>query len=91
MLKDQRSDQLLAMINPGMMLWAPKEYDMFRLCEPGMSEALLYRYLIAICKKHRWRKILSIVAGFTLFGKLFPATFTPDNWIARCSIAPRAN
>lgn len=45
MLKDPRSDQLLAMINPGMMLWAPREYDMFRLCEPGMSEALRYRYL----------------------------------------------
>lgn len=45
MLKDPCSDQLLAIINPGMMLWAPREYDMFRLCEPGMSEALLYRYL----------------------------------------------
>lgn len=45
MLKDARSDQLLAMINPGMMLWAPREYDLFRLCEPGMSEALFYRYL----------------------------------------------
>ncbi|ACS85990.1 YcbJ family phosphotransferase [Musicola paradisiaca] len=46
MLKDPRTDQLLAMLNPGMMLWAPREYDLFRLCEePGMAEQLLYRYL----------------------------------------------
>lgn len=45
MLKDARSDQLLAMINPGMMLWAPREYELFRLCESGMPEQLLYHYL----------------------------------------------
>ncbi|PWC17272.1 YcbJ family phosphotransferase [Brenneria corticis] len=45
MLKDARSDQLLAMINPGMMLWAPREYELLRLCESGMPEQLLYRYL----------------------------------------------
>ncbi|KAA9001392.1 YcbJ family phosphotransferase [Affinibrenneria salicis] len=45
MLKDARTDQLLAMINPGMMLWAPREYELFRLCEAGMPEQLLYRYL----------------------------------------------
>ncbi len=45
MLKDPRSDQLLAMINPGMVLWAPREYELFRLCEEGAAESLLYRYL----------------------------------------------
>lgn len=45
MLKDARSDQLLAIINPGTMLWAPREYELFRLCEDGMSESLLSRYL----------------------------------------------
>lgn len=45
MLKDPRSDQLLAMLNPGMMLWAPREYELFRLCEEGMPNELLYRYL----------------------------------------------
>ncbi|QTF08106.1 YcbJ family phosphotransferase [Brenneria izadpanahii] len=45
MLKDSRSDQLLAMINPGVMLWAPREYELLRLCEPGMPEQLLYHYL----------------------------------------------
>lgn len=45
MLKDTHSDQLIGMINPGMMLWAPREYDLFRLCGSEMSENLLYRYL----------------------------------------------
>lgn len=45
MLKDARSDQLLAMINPGIVLWAPREYELFRLCESGMPEQLLYHYL----------------------------------------------
>ncbi|MCG8709045.1 YcbJ family phosphotransferase [Brenneria sp. 4F2] len=45
MLKDSHSDQLLAMINPGVMLWAPREYELLRLCEAGMPEQLLYHYL----------------------------------------------
>jgi fructosamine-3-kinase len=45
MLKDAKTDQLLAMLNPGMMLWAPREYELFRLCEVGMPEQLLFRYL----------------------------------------------
>lgn len=45
MLKDARTDQLLAMLNPGPMLWAPREYDLFRLCEDGMPSELLYHYL----------------------------------------------
>ncbi|MBW7982404.1 YcbJ family phosphotransferase [Enterobacillus tribolii] len=45
MLKDPRSDQLLAMLNPGMTLWAPREYDLFRLSEDGMATMLLHRYL----------------------------------------------
>ncbi|MDR3432337.1 MAG: YcbJ family phosphotransferase [Rouxiella aceris] len=45
MLKDPKSDQLLAMINPGMVLWAPREFELFRLWEQGMSSQLLYRYL----------------------------------------------
>ncbi|WJV64281.1 YcbJ family phosphotransferase [Pectobacteriaceae bacterium CE70] len=45
MLKDAHSDQLLAMINPGIVLWAPREYELFRLCESGMPEQLLYHYL----------------------------------------------
>ena len=30
MLIDSRSDQLLAMVGPGLMLWAPREYELFR-------------------------------------------------------------
>lgn len=45
MLKDPDSDQLLSMINPGMMLWAPREYELFRLSTEGMPTQLLYRYL----------------------------------------------
>ncbi|AHG21976.1 hypothetical protein Z042_21925 [Chania multitudinisentens RB-25] len=45
MLKDAKTDQLLAMLNPGMMLWAPREYELFRLCEAGMPDQLLFRYL----------------------------------------------
>jgi hypothetical protein len=45
MLKDPKSDQLLAMLNPGMMLWAPREYELFRLCEAGMPSQLLFYYL----------------------------------------------
>lgn len=45
LLKDPRSDQLLAMINPGTVLWAPREFDLFRLWEEGMSEQLLFSYL----------------------------------------------
>lgn len=45
MLKDARSDQLLAAINPGTMLWAPREYELFRLYESGQEEQLLWRYL----------------------------------------------
>ncbi len=45
MLKDPKSDQLLAMLNPGVVLWAPREYDLFRLCEAGMPSQLLFSYL----------------------------------------------
>ncbi|MGB8667436.1 MAG: YcbJ family phosphotransferase [Serratia inhibens] len=45
MLKDAKSDQLLAMLNPGMMLWAPREYELFRLCETGMPSQLMFYYL----------------------------------------------
>ncbi|QKJ86615.1 hypothetical protein PMPD1_1664 [Paramixta manurensis] len=45
MLKDPRSDQLLAMMNPGMVLWAPREFELFHLCEAGAEESLLWRYL----------------------------------------------
>jgi len=45
MLKDPRSDQLLAMVNPGLTLWAPREYELFRLCDTPQAESLLWHYL----------------------------------------------
>ncbi|QCR36545.1 YcbJ family phosphotransferase [Nissabacter sp. SGAir0207] len=45
MVKDARSDQLLAMVNPGVVLWAPREYDLFRLSEEGAAGELLGAYL----------------------------------------------
>ena len=45
MLKDSRSDQLLAMLGPGVMLWAPREYDLFRLSDSAAAESLLWHYL----------------------------------------------
>lgn len=45
MMKDARSDQLLAMVNPGVVLWAPREYDLFRLSEEGAAGELLGAYL----------------------------------------------
>lgn len=43
--KSARSDDLLGVIDPGIILWAPREYELFRLSEPGQAEALLYHYL----------------------------------------------
>ncbi len=44
MLKDPRTDQLMAMINPGPMLWAPREYELFRLYDEGHAESLFWAY-----------------------------------------------
>lgn len=44
-LKDSRSDELLSFINPGPILWAPREYELFRLGEENESEALFFHYL----------------------------------------------
>jgi hypothetical protein len=59
MLKDPRSDQLLAMVGPGMMLWAPREYELFRLAESGQAEGCCG----TTCAGRRWRKRFSGGAG----------------------------
>jgi hypothetical protein len=63
MLKDGRSDQLLAMVNPGMMLWAPREYEIFRLYEQGQSESLLWHYLqrAPVAESFLWRRWLYVL------------------------------
>lgn len=45
MLKEVWSDQLLSMINPGVVLWAPREFELFRLSDEGRGEELMFRYL----------------------------------------------
>ncbi|STV48208.1 chromosome partition protein MukF [Klebsiella pneumoniae subsp. ozaenae] len=63
MLKDPRSDQLLAMVGPGMMLWAPREYELFRLAEGGQAEQLLWRYLqqAPVSEAFVWRRWLYLL------------------------------
>jgi len=45
MLKDPHSDQLVAMTQPGTILWAPREYELMRLAENGAEASLLQHYL----------------------------------------------
>ena len=63
MLKDPRSDQLLAMVGPGMMLWAPRDYELFRLAEGGQAEQLLWRYLqqAPVSEAFVWRRWLYLL------------------------------
>lgn len=63
MLKDPRSDQLLAMVGPGVMLWAPREYELFRLSESGLAEDLLWHYLqrASVSESFLWRRWLYLL------------------------------
>lgn len=45
MIKNARSDQLLAMTQPGNILWAPREYDLIHLDDTPAGQALLQHYL----------------------------------------------
>lgn len=60
MLKDARSDQLLAMVGPGIMLWAPREYELFRLADSELAEGLLWHYLqrAPVAEAFIWRRWL---------------------------------
>ena len=63
MLKDSRSDQLLAMLGPGIMLWAPREYELFRLSDSGAAEGLLWHYLqrAPVAEAFLWRRWLYLL------------------------------
>ena len=63
MLKDPRSDQLLAMVGPGIMLWAPREYELFRLSDSGAAEGLLWHYLqrAPVAEASLWRRWLYLL------------------------------
>ncbi|WP_024548365.1 YcbJ family phosphotransferase [Siccibacter turicensis] len=63
MLKDARSDQLVAVVNPGVMLWAPREYDLFRLLDDGLGESLFWSYLqrAPVAESFMWRRWLYVL------------------------------
>lgn len=60
MLKDPRTDQLLAVVGPGVMLWAPREYELFRLYDSALAEGLLWHYLqhAPVAESFIWRRWL---------------------------------
>lgn len=45
MLREARSDRLLAMINPGPVQWAPREFELYPLCETGIGDEVVGEYL----------------------------------------------
>lgn len=59
-LKDARSDQLIAMMQPGTILWAPREYDLMRLADSGAEASLLQYYLqrAPVAEGFLWRRWL---------------------------------
>lgn len=63
MLKEARSDQLLAVVGAGMMLWAPREYELFRLSDGGQEEQLLWHYLhrAPVAESFLWRRWLYLL------------------------------
>ncbi len=85
MLKDSRSDQLLAMVGPGIMLWAPREYELFRLSEGGAAEDLLWHYL----QRAPLRRPFSGDAGSIFSGMRWRNWSTPGALIAPISIWPQ--
>lgn len=44
-LKDAKSDSLLALVSPGTVLWAPREFDLYPLCCTPTGNDLLCSYL----------------------------------------------
>lgn len=60
MLKDARTDQLVAVVGPGVMLWAPREYELFRLSDSALAEGLLWHYLqhAPVAESFIWRRWL---------------------------------
>jgi len=60
MLKDPRTDQLVAVVGPGVMLWAPREYELFRLSDSALAEGLLWHYLqhAPVSESFIWRRWL---------------------------------
>lgn len=45
MLRDASSDRLLAIVNPGPVQWAPREFELHLLCETGIGDEVVGEYL----------------------------------------------
>lgn len=60
LLKDPHTEQLLAIVQPGRMLWAPAEYDLFRLQETPLGRQIVSAYLsrAAVDEGFVWRSAL---------------------------------
>jgi len=60
MIKNARSDQLLAMTQPGTILWAPREYELIHLGESPTEQALMEHYLrcAPVSEGFLWRRWL---------------------------------
>jgi hypothetical protein len=48
------------MVGPGIMLWAPREYELFRLADSELAEGLLWHYLqrAPVAEAFIWRRWL---------------------------------
>ncbi len=104
MLKDSRSDQLLAMVGPGPILWAPREYELFRLHESPQAEQLLWHYLqrAPVAEAFLWRRWLYLlwdeVEKLVNTGKFNRANFdlasksllpgSPESPFSHCQMRP---
>ena len=51
------------MVGPGMMLWAPREFELFRLADGGQGEQLLWHYLrrAPVAEAFLWRRWLYLL------------------------------
>lgn len=59
-IKNARSDQLVAMTQPGVILWAPREYELIHLGDSPAEQALMERYLqcAPVSEGFLWRRWL---------------------------------
>ena len=80
-VKNARSDQLLAMTQPGAILWGPREYELMQLGESPAEQALMARYLqcAPVSEGFLWRRWLyqlwDCIDGLVQYGEFDRARF----------------
>lgn len=52
-----------ASVGPGLMLWAPREFELFRLMDNPLAEGLLWHYLqrAPVAESFIWRRWLYVL------------------------------